>query len=334
LNIKTQKGKERKKMSNRALGIAAAVVLIVVVWYASSEEKPPEIRTVIKVEKQECPACPPPKVITITAPPVEDNSRHALPPPQAPQSSCAADLPHISSQQCKQLEHLKQMGCTTCSAGQTCQLWRWGKDPCPLLRSFYNTLITDDSDIHRLVPIIYGYAMRVNTVVEMGSRTGHSTTAIMQAYPSNFTIIDLIISSDVRTLERTYKSCAPPHAHLQVIEHDDLTIGIDTVEMLFIDTLHDEGQVRKELELHASKVTKWILFHDVISFGHREESGNQIGRGLHPAIVEFMEKHKEWVEEAYFPFSHGLLVLRRVHDDRCTYCTLRNHPETIPWNPR
>ena len=114
------------------------------------------------------------------------------------------------------------------------------------------------------------------------------------------------------------------------MEHDDLT------EILFIDTLHDEGQVRKELALHAARVTKWILFHDVISFGHREESGNKEGRGLHPAIVDFMDANKGvWIEEAYFPFSHGLLVLRRIHADPCPYCTLgSSHPEVIPWDPR
>jgi hypothetical protein len=157
----------------------------------------------------------------------------------------------------------------------------------------------------------------------------------MLAYPKNFTIIDLILTSDVKTLERTYRNCAPAHAHLSVVEHNDLTIGIDETDILFIDTLHDEGQVRKELELHASKVKKWIMFHDVISFGHSEESGNKVGRGLHPAITDFMAAHKEWTEEAYFPFSHGLLVLRRVHDDNCSYCSLgSHHPETISWHPR
>eukprot|EP00760_Papus_ankaliazontas_P015689 PhM_4_TR16667/c0_g1_i1/m.106181 len=241
---------------------------------------------------------------------------------------------------CRALDQIRALGCPDCT-NDFCQFQDLGgKPPCSRMLDTYHEMLIYPTDINRLVPIIHSYAMRASHVVEMGSRRGHSTTGILQAYPMNFTVIDLIITEDVRAITDTYRNCKPTDRIINVVESDDLLVDISPeTEMLFIDTWHAGQLLRKELAKHASKSRRWLLFHDVISFGHGDEGGG--GQGLWPVIRDFVKEHSdEWEEEAYFPFSHGLLVLRRKNQPdggKVRFADLydkKELAERVPWAPR
>jgi hypothetical protein len=59
------------------------------------------------------------------------------------------------------------------------------------------------------------------------------------------------------------KSIAP-HRNFNI--GNTLEVDIDETDMLFIDTLHNGDQLEKELERSASKVKKFIAFHDTTTF--------------------------------------------------------------------
>ena len=78
--------------------------------------------------------------------------------------------------------------------------------------------------------------------------------------------------------------------------------------MLFIDTLHVYGQVKREIALHHHNVRKYLVFHDTVCMGEegekfstwtmhsREELREQKGwsdedldGGINKAIDEFLE---------------------------------------------
>ena len=81
--------------------------------------------------------------------------------------------------------------------------------------------------------------------------------------------------------------------------------------MLFIDTLHQYGQLKKELNLHGNKAKKYLAFHDTVSFG-REDEKNPKGKGLLLAINEFLEKNKELKIIEDLKNNNGLIVLERL----------------------
>eukprot|EP00759_Apiculatamorpha_spiralis_P025061 PhF_6_TR28139/c0_g1_i4/m.41671 len=251
----------------------------------------------------------------------------ATPPEKSKRIEDSRNAVVLSTPPCRAGRSLQSWGCADCTS-EHCSPPVIQPDEggdassstlCPSLQEVYAEMLQYPSDINRLLPILQLYAHQSNAVVEMGSRRGHSTTAFFLTFPKNFTLIDLELTEDVRALAGAYDDCRPKDTtHFHMVESDDLKTHIlDDTDMLFIDTLHSGPLLRKELAKHSRNVRKWILFHDVISFGDRDEAdpaGQRGGYGLRPVIKDFLkESNGEWREEAYFPFSNGLLVLRRAN---------------------
>jgi hypothetical protein len=90
---------------------------------------------------------------------------------------------------------------------------------------------------------------------------------------------------------------------------DTRAVEIEPTDMLFVDSLHIYEQVQKELELHAGKVRKYIGFHDTTTFAEHGEFG---GRGIWPAVQEFIDSHPEWQMIERRTNNNGLTILKRV----------------------
>jgi hypothetical protein len=69
--------------------------------------------------------------------------------------------------------------------------------------------------------------------------------------------------------------------------------------------------LKEELRLHADKAKKYIVFHDTTLFENVNEGGG--GRGLWPAIEEFLAEHSEWEIKERYTNNNGLTVLRRIN---------------------
>jgi hypothetical protein len=111
---------------------------------------------------------------------------------------------------------------------------------------------------------------------------------------------------------------------------DVLKADIQETDLLFIDTLHTYTQLKQELAMHAHKVRKYIIFHDVVTYGHTPEpsefkthSGTvkQIpevmanyvknDKGIMPAINEFLKAEPSWQVEKHYANNNGLLIIKR-----------------------
>lgn len=147
-------------------------------------------------------------------------------------------------------------------------------------------------------------------VVELGSRYGTSTLAILSALPA------WLKSYDIRyreTLGRLQQLADEEGVSFTFQEADDLTITIPECDVLFIDTLHTGNQLRQELALHADKACEYIIGHDLVSFGYKDEI--DVGSntpGLIPVLEEFLEQHPEWESVAYWLNCNGLWCLTRT----------------------
>ena len=168
----------------------------------------------------------------------------------------------------------------------------------------FEYLCNTKSDINEHLPALRDLAKECNSVVEMGVRTCVSTWAFIEGMNGGSLVsIDIKHPSkygaDITPVE---KACKNKGITFKFYEADTLTIDIPEVDMLFIDTLHEYGQLKGELAKHGDKAKKYLVFHDTVSCEDE----------LMPAINEFLKENKKWKIKEHYTFNNGVLVLARV----------------------
>lgn len=177
------------------------------------------------------------------------------------------------------------------------------------------------SDINEHLPTIYEYAKKCDHVTEMGVRWVCSSWALLRANPKKIVSYDIIKHPNVQQL---VDSSAEYGINFHFIEQDVLKADIEETDMLFIDTWHTYKQLFAELNLHASKVRKYILFHDTVSYALIDEGTYDClsdialampseKQGLVSAIDDFMntELGSCWEITAVYENNNGLTILKR-----------------------
>lgn len=166
------------------------------------------------------------------------------------------------------------------------------------------------SDINENLHILHELAKQCDTVVELGVRTGVSTRAFLN---SNVQLMsfDIVLDS---TVAKLFEIAKEQGKSVDYIQADVLNIKLGEMDMLFIDTLHNYEQLSKELELHGNKAKKFIAFHDTNTFGLKDETKTN-GKGLLPAIIEFVIKNPHWVFKIFKTNNNGMTVLERKYID-------------------
>ncbi len=164
------------------------------------------------------------------------------------------------------------------------------------------------SDINEHVPTLRRLAEQCKHVTEFGVRNGISTRAILSAalhgQLERLTSYDKRVTTNVRR-ELTELALCSFYLH----EDSSLEIRIDPTDMLFIDTKHTYEQLFNELLSHCHRVKRWIVLHDTELFAHNDEFAKGEGRGLKPAVDEFLRVHLEWFVSEHYPNNNGLTIL-------------------------
>lgn len=175
------------------------------------------------------------------------------------------------------------------------------------IKAIFNHLKETPSQVNEHMEVLYEYARKCQHVTEFGAEMVQTTYAFLAAGAE-------VVSYDINrhpNMEHCQKLANEAHLRLRFIIGSVTAPGlhIAPTDMLFIDTLHTENQLTKELAMHARNVRKYIAFHDVSTFWERGEIPNE--RGLRYAIEPFMAKHPEWKEEYRTLKNNGLLILCR-----------------------
>ncbi len=165
----------------------------------------------------------------------------------------------------------------------------------------YLRAVKTPSDINEHLPILYDLAVRCDSIVEFGVRTGVSSRAFLLANV-NLLSVDIEKNNDVNALfNKAIKA--------NYLIADTREITIEETDMLFIDSLHTYDQLKKELDLHGNKVKKYLVFHDTFTYGLKGEIAGTVG--LLPAIIEFIIENPCWFFKIYKINNNGLIVLER-----------------------
>ena len=173
-----------------------------------------------------------------------------------------------------------------------------------MIEDAYKIRCEKTTDINEHLPVLRKLASQVDHVTEFGVREGNSTIAFAAANPSR------LISYDIEQIPADLEAQIAaflPRFSFSFIRADVLTVEIEPTDLLFIDSFHTYAHLKKELELHANKVRKYIVFHDTESFGMQGEDGST--PGLNAAINEFVLE-EGWTMNHYAN-NNGLTVLTR-----------------------
>ena len=196
------------------------------------------------------------------------------------------------------------------------------------VEQMYQQLASSPSDINEHLPTLKRYAGECEHITEMGVRWVVSTYAFATAKPKTFISIDIRHPGEDewnskwgsgQRLIDIENYCKENQIDYKFILGDTRKLEIDQTDLLFIDTLHEYDQLKTELELHANKARKYIIFHDTESFRFRNETAPDIrGQsendkiGIWPAISEFLQLNPQWKIHETFTNCNGLMVLKRV----------------------
>ena len=189
------------------------------------------------------------------------------------------------------------------------------------LDNYIPAIANNPSDINEHIPTIIKYGQKCNHITEMGVRGIISTWGWLASNPQNLISYDI---QDPKTwesdIQNVYDTAEAYGIDFKFNLANVLEIEIEETDLLFLDTWHSYKQLTSELKLHASKVKKYICFHDTTSYAIKDETSYEEwgdewkaeGIGIWKAIEEFLESNPEWVLEKRFTNNNGFTIIKRI----------------------
>lgn len=197
--------------------------------------------------------------------------------------------------------------------------------------SKYNKLKTTPSDIHEHIPTLYEYSKDCQSIAELGIKNITSSWAFLKGLIESKEQNKKLITFNTQynpEINEVKETCKQNNIEHMYMLGNDTKFDIPKVDLLFVDTWHVYGQLKRELEKHHGSVNKYIIMHDTSIDEWTGESirngwdldrqcaevgynRNEISVGIGPAITDFMKLHGEWTLHKKFTNNNGLTILKR-----------------------
>ena len=188
------------------------------------------------------------------------------------------------------------------------------------------------SDINEHLPTLMNLSKECETICEFGVRSVVSTWAFLYGLTQNNSTNKNLLSVDIKnvnTIQQVIKTAKDAGINMKFICENSIKCKIPETDMLFIDTWHIYGHLKRELEIHHNKVKKYIVMHDTeLDKIHGEsirgkwnikkqsdDSGytiQEISTGLQKAIDEFLHHHQNWKLYKVYSNNNGLTILKKI----------------------
>jgi len=201
-----------------------------------------------------------------------------------------------------------------------------------MISSSYKRACDNRSDINEHLPTLRRYTAECGSVAEMGVRTVVSTWAFLQGLLDSKAETKSLQCLDLNDSPMISDICAMAKnngINMTFTKGDSATTLLKPVDLLFIDTWHIYGHLKRELAFHCDNVAKYIIMHDTTVDAIQGESirngwntaeqartsgypESEIRKGLKLAVDEFLAAHPEWRLKEVFTNNNGLTVLERV----------------------
>jgi len=201
------------------------------------------------------------------------------------------------------------------------------------IRQKYTGLCNEESDINEHLPTLFKYSTECVSIIELGVRGCISSWALVFGLLNNNKSTKKILLNDIEVCDINELLLAIDNNTGISIEcqwKNDLELDIvNNVDLVFIDTWHVYGQLKRELNKFSKVTNKYIIMHDTVVDGIYGETirGNhdankqsiesgipvcEINMGLQLAIDEFLDNNKNWILFEHYDNNNGLTVLKRI----------------------
>ena len=204
------------------------------------------------------------------------------------------------------------------------------------VKSEYDSVCNPSSpksiDIIEHLPTLYKYATECETIIECGVRGCVSSWAFVNGLLNNNKKTKKILLNDVSSCDISELLKQTQYLPIDVSYQwvNNLNLNVESnYDMVFIDTWHVYGHLKRELNKFHSTTNKYIVMHDTTvdeikgetlrlylnSHQQSLETGysiDEIECGLKKAITEFLKEHPEWEIHEKFANNNGLTILKKV----------------------
>ncbi len=208
------------------------------------------------------------------------------------------------------------------------------------LEAAYENVRTTSSDIWEHIPTFYKYAKEIGgnqIVIECGVRSCASTWAFLKGLVDAYFMktsqahligVDLVYHSN---LEKVKQISNGVNVKYDFVKGNSITVPLPVkqADLVFIDTWHVYGQLKRELARFAPIATKYIILHgtsvdaeigETIRMGwdaekQSKETGipiEEINLGVWSAVTEFLKSNSNFILEERYLNNNGLTILKRI----------------------
>jgi len=196
----------------------------------------------------------------------------------------------------------------------------------------FQILRNKKSDIFLHLDKLYKYAQESSSILETGVRGVVSSWAFLYGLNKNRNGIKRYLLNDIDEcdVEELVEVAQNLEVSIKYIWQNNLELELDSnYDLIFIDTLHIYGQLKRELEKYSKLSNRYIILHDTTLDGYDGEiirrnldieyyqkflsmPKSELIKGLMPAINEFLEENTNWIIKEKVEYNNGLTVLMKV----------------------
>jgi hypothetical protein len=196
----------------------------------------------------------------------------------------------------------------------------------------YIQLCNTISDINEHLPTLYNIATECESILELGVRGVVSSWALTNGLLNNNMKDKKLFLNDLQPCNIDELLYFTKNLDIQIEYQwiNCLHLEEQIVDMVFIDTWHVYGQLKRELEKFSKFATKYIVMHDTTvdeiygetircqlnAEAQSQESGipiEEIREGLGRAISEFLENNSNWQIKKKYTNNNGLTILEKLN---------------------
>jgi len=196
----------------------------------------------------------------------------------------------------------------------------------------YFELCNTSSDINEHLPTLYKYASECDSVVECGVRRCVSSWAFAYGLLNNNKSEKHLFLNDISycNIDEILEKTTDTNLSIRHQWVSNLILELDrNYDLIFIDTWHIYGQLKRELANLHKYANKYIIMHDTeidkiygesvrnkhdieLKIKHSGFPREEIECGLQKAIDEFLLENPQWKLKEVFTNNNGLTVLEKV----------------------